>query len=98
MLRNPIEYNSISQEDVFMTELNYKFITDLYFYLKTNDKLKQNAAVKHLQQLKRIIKVSLLHGWLQSTPVVNYSCKLKEVSRGYLTSIEAAKLYKEHLL
>ncbi|MFX1708099.1 site-specific integrase [Chitinophaga sp. CC14] len=80
------------RKDVFLAELNYKFITDFDFYLKTKDKLKQNAVVKHVQQLKRIIKVSMLHGWLSNDPFINYSCKLKEVLRGYLTSDEVAKL------
>jgi site-specific recombinase XerD len=85
--------NSYKRTDIYLAELNYKFIADFDFYLKTTDKLKQNAVIKHMQQLKRIINISILHGWLKDDPFSKYSCKLKEVERGFLTIEEVKSIH-----
>ena len=85
--------NCYKRTDIYLAELNYKFIADFDFYLKTTDKLKQNAVIKHMQQLKRIINVAILHGWLKDDPFSQYSCKLKEVERGFLTIEEVKSIH-----
>jgi site-specific recombinase XerD len=84
----------LNQTDIYLHELNYQFITDLDLFMRTHENLKHNAVMKNMQQLKRIIKVCLNNGWLDKDPFLNYSTKMDETDRGYLTSQELESIEK----
>src|SRR5688572_10857396 len=44
-----------NKKDVFLTQVNHKFITDYEFYLKSIQKLQHNSAMGNIKKLKKII-------------------------------------------
>src|SRR5580698_5656187 len=82
-----------NKTDVLLSELNGKFILDLDSYLRTIEKLRQNAIAKNMQQLKRVIKISVDNSWLEKDPFPNYACKIIETDRGYLSMAEVNNIH-----
>jgi site-specific recombinase XerD len=73
------------RSDLFLKELNHQFIIKFEAYLKLEVKIAHNTAMKYIQQLKKIIHLSMAHGWLQQNPFQNLKCTFVPVERGYLT-------------
>lgn len=55
---------SYRRNDLFLKELNHEFIVKIEFYLRTEDKIAHNTAMKYMQQLKKIVHLSVVHGWI----------------------------------
>ncbi len=73
------------RQDISLPELNHKFVTDFEFYLKTEDKLIHNTAMKHIMQLKKVVSLAIANEWLNKYPFNNFKCSIKEVQRNFLT-------------
>src|SRR5690606_16008533 len=43
------------RDDLFLDELNFKFITDFEYFMKTEDAVKHNTALRYIRCLKKII-------------------------------------------
>ena len=76
------------QEDVWLSELSHTFIQEFDHYLRVNNRLHNNGIVKHMQQLKRVIKVAILNEWIGKDPFASYQCKIIEPKRIHLTREE----------
>ena len=81
--------------DMLLAELNFQWIVNFELYLKTEKNNSQNAAMKHIQRLKRVINVALQNEWLERDPFIKYKCKFKMVHREFLT-IEEMKILGNH--
>ena len=86
-----IQYQ-FKRNDIFLKELNHKFVVDFELYLKTIEKITHNPTIKHIQFLKKIIHLSIANGWIDKNPFANFRCSLKDVERGYLTADELARI------
>lgn len=75
-------------EDLFLSELNHKFITDFELYLKTQCDCHQNGVLKHMQRLRKVIYIALKNDWLEKDPFIRYSIKKAPSNREYLTAEE----------
>jgi site-specific recombinase XerD len=71
-----------------LTHLSHQFIHELDNYLRVKNGLHNNGVVKHMQQLKRVIRVAVLNEWIDIDPFVHYQCKIVEPKRVYLTKEE----------
>jgi len=74
--------------DLFLSQLNYEFITNLEHYFITVRKCNQNSTIKYIKNFKKVIRLALKNGWLDKDPFINYSAKLVPVNRGYLDKDE----------
>lgn len=74
--------------DIYLTQLNHKFITDLEFYLKTERKCANNTTVKYIRNLKKVVRIALANDWLDKDPFLNYKGSLEDVERTFLSSDE----------
>jgi site-specific recombinase XerD len=90
----------ISQEytrkDLFLKELNHQFIVKFEIHLKSTQQIRHNTTIKYIQFLKKIINLSIAHGWLQQNPFPNFKCSLESVNRGYLSQQEINVLHEKH--
>ena len=77
-----------NRDDIYLSELQYSFITDYEFFLKTVRGNSHNTASKYLRNFKKIIRVAVVNGWLKRDPFLAYKCSLREVKRDYLTQDE----------
>jgi site-specific recombinase XerD len=74
--------------DIPVHKEDYKFITDLEYYLKTTKKNAHNTAVKYIANFKKIIRIALANDWISKDPFLNWKAKLKRVERELLNKEE----------
>lgn len=77
-----------SVADLDINELDYEFVSQFAFWLKTERKCGHNAAVKYIGNLKKIVLECIKKGWLVKDPFVNFKTNKKEVHRVALTKDE----------
>jgi hypothetical protein len=80
------------QSNLFLKELNHQFIVKFESYLKTEDRIAHNNTMKYIQQLKKIIHLSVAHGWIEQNPFYNFKCNYNQVHRGYLDKKDINRL------
>lgn len=80
------------KEDVYLTEVNHKFITDYEFYLKSVQNLQHNSAMVNIKKLKKIIRLCVANDWLDKDPFKSYKITTKETSRNFLLQDELEML------
>ena len=76
------------KQDVPVKSVNYTFINELEFYLRTQRSCANNTAVKYVKNFGKIFRICLASGWLTSDPFLNYKAKLRPVERPFLSSEE----------
>ncbi len=74
--------------DLELKNINYSFITEFEYYLKTVQACGHNTALKHITNFKKIIRISIGNGWLERDPFVNYKIQTKVVEREFLNEQE----------
>ncbi|PLX08136.1 MAG: recombinase [Marinilabiliales bacterium] len=79
-------------KDLYLSDLDHKFVTDFEFYFKTTCNCSQNSTSKYIQNLKKIINLALANGYLTSNPFAGYKVRYKKVDRGFLTDEELNKI------
>jgi site-specific recombinase XerD len=79
-------------DDIFLTQLNHEFATNLEHYFKTVKSCNHNTTSKYIKNLKKVINLALKIDWLGKDPFKNYSATIKPVKREYLTSEELKKI------
>ena len=64
--------------DISIEKIDYSFITEYEFYLRSVRKCANNTAVKYIKNFHKIINICLANGWLTKDPFANYKSKVKE--------------------
>ncbi|GAA3569528.1 site-specific integrase [Snuella lapsa] len=83
-------------KDIYLKQLNYRFITDFEHYLRTyKDKKKQlvltnNGVMKHLERFKKMINLAIKLEWMQKNPFNQFQLKYNKYDRQYLNERELA--------
>jgi len=81
--------------DIPITKINFSFLTDFEYYLRSIRKCGNNSAIKYIKNLGKIVRICLGNGWLTVDPYLNYKPKQKTVHREVLTKDELERLYKK---
>lgn len=79
---------STSIKDLPLSALTVKFISGFEHYLKVVDNIGQNTASKHLKNLKKVIRFSILQQWMKTDPFSSFRCRTTATERGYLNKAE----------
>ncbi|QJD96119.1 site-specific integrase [Mucilaginibacter robiniae] len=74
--------------DIELKRVNFEFLTDFEFYLRSVRKCANNSAIKYIKNLGKIVRICLGNGWLTVDPYLNYKPKTKKVHRIVLTKDE----------
>lgn len=82
-------------EDLDILKLNYEFITDFEYWLKSVRNIGHNTAIKYLATFKKIVIICIKNGWLPRDPFHAYKMSKREVDRTALTAEELAKIAKK---
>lgn len=83
-------------KDIYLKQLNYRFITDFEHYLRTckNKKkllmLTNNGVMKHLERFKKMINLAIKLEWMQINPFSQFQLKYNKYDRQYLNERELA--------
>ena len=81
--------------DISINKIDYAFVTEFEFYLRSVKKCNNNTAVKYVRNFRKIIKVCLDNDWLDKNPCSRYEGKMKEVERDFLTEEELSRIYNK---
>nr|WP_315199936.1 site-specific integrase [uncultured Flavobacterium sp.] len=81
--------------DISINKIDYAFVTEFEFYLRSVKKCNNNTAVKYVRNFRKIIKICLDNDWLDKNPCSRYEGKMKEVERDFLTEEEILKIYSK---
>lgn len=81
--------------DIPVTKINFAFLNDFEYYLRSVRKCGNNSAIKYIKNLGKIVRICLGNGWLTVDPYVNYKPKQKTVHREVLTKEELDRLTKK---
>jgi hypothetical protein len=83
--------------DIDIRKLNFEFISDFEFWLKTQRKCNHNTTIKYISNFRKVINISIKKGWLQKDPFLGFKMTKHEVDRDFLTDEElhtiAAKVF-----
>ncbi len=76
------------EDDKEIRDLDYEFIQEFSFWLKTVRKCNHNTTVKYLTNLKKIVLDCVRKGWLQKDPFIGFKMSKKEISKEHLSQQE----------
>jgi site-specific recombinase XerD len=83
------------KDDIDIQSLNYEFITDYEFWLKTVRNCAHNTTVKYLANFKKIVLSCVKKGWLARDPFMGYKMVKKEVLREVLDKEELDNIHQK---
>ena len=81
----------LKKDDVFLSELTYKFITSFEYFLRItasfnpHQPLTNNGIMKHMERLRKMVTMAVKLEWMEKDPFTNYKLKFSKTERGYLT-------------
>jgi site-specific recombinase XerD len=82
-------------EDIDIKQLNYEFISNYEFWLKSERKCDHNTSVKYLSNFKKIVHICIKHGWLDKDPFVGFKMTKREVERPFLMKEELERIIEK---
>lgn len=86
--------NNLKTTDIYLRQLNYKFISDLEMFLvnyypKGHHKaMSHNTVMKHLQRLRKIINLAYQLEWIDRDPFLRWKPTFEQKQREFLTANE----------
>lgn len=80
------------RDDILLDDLSHQFVQEFDVFMRVKQGLKNNGVAKNMQQFKRVIRVALMYEWTTKNPFAQYSCKIVEPKRVFLTAEELKQL------
>lgn len=81
--------------DIDIKEVDYQFILDYDFYLRTKKNVGNNKAVRYVKTLAGLFRTTVEKGWISIDPFVNYKKKKVVKDVVYLTQTEIDAIYNK---
>lgn len=78
--------------DMDITKLNYEFVENYEFWLKTVRHCDHNTTMKYLSNFKKIVRRCVRNGWLSKDPFDGFMLAVREVKRTALTEEELERI------
>lgn len=79
-------------EDLAIHKLDFEFVSDYEFWLKTERACGHNTAIKYIANFRKIVLRCVRYGWLQKDPFAGFKMTKREVDRIALTETELQKI------
>ena len=83
--------------DVAIRRLDFQFITEFEFYLKSVAHCNHNTTVKYLSNFRKVVNYCIRSGWLSKDPFLGFKMTRKEVNRVALTQEELELLLEKEI-
>ncbi len=81
-----------SAADISLTEIDYAFIMDFDFFLRTYHNCRNNTAIKYVKNFRKIFNICLDSEWVTKDPFKKYKPKPTVVDRDYLNGEELDRI------
>lgn len=78
--------------DIDIRKLDYEFVCDYEFWLKSKRHCSHNTALKYISNFRKIVNICIKRGWLQRDPFLGFKMSKREVERDFLTEGELQRL------
>ena len=84
--------------DMFLQDLDYAFVIGFESFLRSyqpshyQGRIGNNAIMKHIQRLRRMVTLAYHIEWIERDPFVKFKPKLEKREREFLTEIELKKI------
>jgi site-specific recombinase XerD len=78
--------------DIPIKDVDYSFITNMDFYLRTEKNIENNTVVKYLTHLRKVLKIAVANDWLTKNPFLTFKMSSKTVDREFLSEDEVTLL------
>jgi site-specific recombinase XerD len=91
----------LRRSDISLKELNYKFVMDFEYFLKSfkpldhHKALSNNGVMKHMERFRKIINVALKNEWMEKDPFKAYKMKFTKYERGFLAAKELERIERK---
>ncbi|WP_317225045.1 phage integrase SAM-like domain-containing protein [Chryseobacterium aahli] len=82
--------------DIDIKKIDYTFLNDFEFFLRTEKSCNNNSAVKYIKNFGKIIRSCLANGWMERNPFLNYNSNCNEVTRVFLNEQELEKMFNKN--
>mgnify|MGYP000096947967 CR=1 FL=1 len=83
--------------DLELNKLDYDFISEFEFYLKSKKEIGHNTTIKYVRGMKKIVREAITKGYLNYDPFIAYKASLKEVKREFLSEEEIDAIYHKKM-
>jgi site-specific recombinase XerD len=84
--------------DIDITKLDFEFISEYEFWLKSTRKCDHNSTIKYLSNFRKIVNRCLRNGWLRKDPFLGFKMTKREVERTALTDAELKTMLNHRFL
>jgi len=84
--------------DIYLSDLNYQFITEFEFFLRSANPLAEsnplghNGIMKHIERLKKIARLGAMMEWMPKHPFERFQLRFQRTEREFLTTKELTEL------
>ena len=85
-------------DDIDIKKLNYEFIHNYEFWLKSVRKCDHNTTIKYLSNFRKIVNICIKSGWLDRDPFVGFKMTKREVERPFLTDDELTRIIEKKFI
>ena len=85
-------------DDIDIKKLNYEFIHNYEFWLKSVRKCDHNTTIKYLSNFRKIVNICIKSGWLDRDPFVGFKMTKREVVRPFLTEDELIRIIEKKFI
>src|SRR5688500_1799395 len=85
-------------DDMDIRKLNYQFMTNYEFWLKSVRKCDHNTSMKYLSNFKKIVNICIKSGWLDRDPFVGFKMTKREDERPFLVEEELNRIIEKTFL
>lgn len=84
--------HTTKKDDILLKEVSRVFIQDFEFYLKAERNMQHNSALKHLKNLKKIVRIALANEWIKKDPFMGIQFKHDKVEVEFLSQEELNRI------
>ena len=82
----------LNTTDIYLSELNYKFIIDFERFLRHQESMGNNTVMKHIERLRKMVNLAFKMEWIDKDPFVKFKAKYIKKERTFLTLDELKEI------
>jgi site-specific recombinase XerD len=84
-----------NRSDMYLTELNHRFVVDFEHYLRVKHHIAHNTTMKYITMLKKVINMAVNNDWMEKNPFAAFKCTKLNVHREILDEAEILQLHEK---
>ncbi|WP_127130725.1 site-specific integrase [Pseudoflavitalea rhizosphaerae] len=81
--------------DIDISRLNFEFVSDYEFWLKTQKNCGHNTTLKYIADLRKVINNCIRKGWLVRDPFLGFKMTRHEVDKDFLIEDELQTIFSK---